>query len=82
MGQGNSEEFRMTTLPATEIELITKRTRYKAQCRALTQLGIDHRQAADGQPLVSTAVYEAWLGGGSVSEPKRPKLDMEAANAA
>lgn len=72
----------MTTLPATEIERITHRVRPSAQCRMLRKLGIDFRESAIGEPLVSAAVYEAWLGGDTVTSKDRPKLNMEAFNAA
>ncbi len=70
------------TLPRTELIRITKRTRWAAQARALQKLGIDYRLAADGEPLVSEAVYEAWLGGDTVQQKARPRVDMEAVNAA
>lgn len=46
-----------------DLEQITGKTKYKAQLRALREMGIPHMaRSTDGSPLVAVAVVEAMLG--------------------
>lgn len=46
-----------------DVEQITGKTKFKAQLRALRQMGIPHMErSTDGSPLVAVAVVEAMLG--------------------
>ena len=46
-----------------DLEQITGKTKFKAQLRALREMGIPHMaRSTDGSPLVSVAVVETMLG--------------------
>ncbi|MFT0534001.1 DUF4224 domain-containing protein [Castellaniella hirudinis] len=46
-----------------DVEQITGKTKFKAQLRALREMGIPHMaRSTDGSPLVAVAVVEAMLG--------------------
>lgn len=46
-----------------DVEQITGKTKFKAQLRALREMGIPHMaRSTDGSPLVAVAVVETMLG--------------------
>lgn len=49
-------------LSYAEVSAITGRSRYRAQAKALTRLGISHRVRPDGFPIVSRTHFEEIMG--------------------
>ncbi len=49
-------------LTLQDVEAITGKHRYRAQVRALAQMGIQCRVRPDGRPIVSRAVFEQVMG--------------------
>ena len=45
-------------LPPAEVEELTGKVRWKAQCRALAAMGVPFTPNAVGRPLVERALYE------------------------
>jgi len=58
------------TIHLTEQELydITHKVRYRAQSKALAQMGIDFKLRPDGSILVSRSCYESSMGGSSTTK--------------
>lgn len=59
-------------LNETEIKVLTKRTRSKAQQRQLNAMGIQHKVRADGSLVVLSAHVDKVLGG-NVESSKRSR---------
>ncbi|HJX17773.1 MAG TPA: DUF4224 domain-containing protein [Acidiferrobacterales bacterium] len=56
-------------LSHAELCAVTGRSRYRAQAKALTRLGISHRVQPDGFPLVSRAHFEEIMSAESRTRP-------------
>lgn len=50
------------TLTAAELQEITGKRRYRAQARALAQMGISYRIRPDGFPLVARSHFDEIMG--------------------
>ncbi len=66
-------------LTQQEVENITGKHRYRAQARALAQMGIQCRVRPDGRPIVSRLVFENAMGDDAAhlieAEPNFEALD-------
>ena len=59
-----------------ELIKLTQRTRWAAQARVLTFMGIEHRRRPDGSIAVLRAHVEKLFGEGSVRKKERPKPEL------
>jgi len=63
----------MTFLPQSDVVRLTKKRRFRAQCRALERLGYTYTLADDGEPLVRA---DALDGQGKAARNRGPRWDL------
>lgn len=66
----------MLTLTHSEVTAITKRQRYAAQKKQLARMGIEYKEAADGEPIVSRLAFEKSFGVSSNDAEQKLNLNF------